>query len=596
MDSTSLITPSDIGCIHQSQGKTEDVVVSVNNMQSDEYQTLPTDPTLPEDTTDDKSSKPKKDDQPTTPWNELKTIMKLAIPVSITSIARVVMWNTDQIFLGHLGTKQLAGASLADNASEMITLLVYSPAWSLNGLCSQALGSGNSKMAGYWLQLTVIICTLVCIPVSIGYFFISDLIGLMSHDSEVVEYSKLFSHFAVLWLWTNAMNSTMRLFHQSLEIVTPFTCISTIAIVLNIAVNQLWIHGFHAHVFGHNLDIDGLGFIGSPLATSTSFMLQLVMCYLWCFVVKKYFIAHNTWSGWSLRETLFHGKRVKELMKIVVPITISVCSENWAYQVIVLYAAKLDPAEIAAMSCTFAVWGILWSFYNGFGVSIVTRVGKRIGSGQIAEAKLSAKMGLILSLMACLSTASVVFVLSDKVAMVYTNDPEVISVMRGCIRILCVTYSIGGVGWAAMSILEAMSKNKAKGIINVLCAWFGYVPACVFLMTGDNHKYIGVAPVSAIFVVGLVVEFVRATCLWMVVINTDWNKASQDAKKRNEQYDELAKGEEIGKELEEEEIYQKLEEAEDRDEDLRKDAKTLSFGGVYDLTETVPSVDAATSA
>jgi len=601
MDPRSLIAPSDIGCIHQSQRKIEDlntirVVVSVNNVESDEYQTIHH-PTFDEEELSDEPSSSDQNTQPITAWNELKTIAKLAIPVSITSIARVVMWNTDQIFLGHLGTKQLAGASLADNVSEMITFLVYSPAWSLNGLCSQALGSGNRKMAGYWLQLTVILCTLICVPVSIGYFFISNLIALMSHDAEVVGYSQLFAHFAVLFLWTNAMNATMRLFHQSLEIVTPFTVISTIAIVLNIAANQLWIHGLHAHVFGYNVDIKGLGFIGSPLATSTSFLLQMVMCYIWCFAVKRYFIVHETWSGWSLRETVFHGKRVRELMKIVVPITISNCSENWAYQVIVLYAAKLDAAEIAALSCTFAVWGILWSFYSGFGVSIVTRVGKRIGGGQIAEAQLTAKMGLVLSLTACLSTASVVFALSDKVAMVYSADPEVISVMRQCIRILCITYVIGGVGWTAMSILEAMSKNKAKGLINVLCAWFGYVPACVFLMTGDNHQYIGMAPVSSIFVVGLAVEFVRATLLWIVVLRTDWNKASRDAKERNERYDEMAKGKEQEEmdSSEEEEEYLKLEEDAGGGHE-RGDKMTMSFGGVADLIGTALSNEAAKSA
>merc|ERR1719273_2363918 len=135
----------------------------------------------------------------------------------------------------------------------------------------------------------------------------------MSHDAEVVEYSKKFAHFAVLWLWTNAMLSAIRLFHQSLEIVTPFTCISTIAIVLNIAGNQLWIHGFRAHLFGHDVNIEGLGFIGSPLATSSSFLLQLTMCFVWCFVIRKYYIVHETWSGWSLKETVMHGKRVREL-------------------------------------------------------------------------------------------------------------------------------------------------------------------------------------------------------------------------------------------------------------------------------------------
>merc|ERR1719229_45248 len=107
-------------------------------------------------------------------------------------------------------------------------------------------------------------------------------------------------------------------------------------------------------------------------------------------------------------------------MKVIIPLTVSNASENWAYQVIILYAATLDAAEIAAMSCTFAVWGILWSFYSGVGAAIVTRVGKKIGSGNIMDAKLVSKIGLFLSFTVCILIATIIFIISDKVAMIYS--------------------------------------------------------------------------------------------------------------------------------------------------------------------------------
>jgi len=483
------------------------------------------------------------EEEPTTACNELKIMIKLAIPVSITSIARVVMWNTDQIFLGHLGTSQLAGACLADTCMEILTMFVYTPAWSLNSLCSQALGSGNPIMVGYWLQLTIIICSIICIPVSIGYFYVSDLINAVSDDAQVVEYSKEFAHYAVLFLWTNAMLAAIRLYHQSLEIVRPFTIISVIAILLNIAGNQLWLYGLDINIGGWNIKFNGLGFIGSPLATSTSMCIQLIMYYLWCFKIKKYHLKHETWNGWSLKKTIFSKKRVKEYGKVIVPMIISNASENWGYQVVILYAATLDAAQIAAMSCTFAVWGILWSFYSGFGSAIVTRFGKKIGSGNIEEAKLVAKMGVLLSLSTCILTASCIYILANELAMVYSKDPEVILLMKQTIRLLCGLYTIGGIGWCAMNILEAMSKNKVKGIINVATAWLGYVPACVWFMTGDNHKLLHVSAVSCIFLVGIVVEVIRSIALWIIVFSTDWKKACIEAQERNDAYDNMAKDE-----------------------------------------------------
>jgi len=495
-----------------------------------------------EQTDAESTSNNDEDEGPTTACNEAKIMFKLAIPVSITSIARIAMWNTDQIFLGHLGTKQLAGASLADTCMEILTMFVYTPAWSLNGLCSQALGSGNSVMVGYWLQLTIIICTIICIPVSIGYFYVSDLIHAFSDDPEVVEYSKQFAHYALLFLWTNAMMATIRLFHQSLEVVTPFTIISMIAIALNVLGNQLWLYGLHVNVFGEwTVHLKGLGFIGSPLATSTSMCVQLAMYYVWCFQIKKYHLVHETWNGWSLKQTILNKQRVKEYVKVVVPLIISNASENWGYQVIILYAATLDAAEIAAMSCTFAVWGILWSFYSGFGSAVVTRLGKKIGSGNVDDAKLVSKVGCVLSASTCILTALMIFFLSNEIAMIYSKDAEVIALMHQTIRLLCVLYVAGGFGWSAMNVLEAMSKNKAKGIINVLTAWLGYVPGCVYFMSGDNHKLLGVSPVSCIFFVGIIVEVLRALALWSVVFCVDWEEACIEAQKRNDKYDELAK-------------------------------------------------------
>merc|ERR1740131_644376 len=100
---------------------------------------------------------------------------------------------------------------------------------------------------------------MMCIPVSIGYFFVSDLIGLMSHDEAVIHFSEQFAHYAVLFLWTNAMCSGIRQFHQSLEITVPFTAISMIAIVLNIIGNQLWISGLNVSIFGFVISFEGLG-------------------------------------------------------------------------------------------------------------------------------------------------------------------------------------------------------------------------------------------------------------------------------------------------------------------------------------------------
>lgn len=123
MDSKSspIITQSDDGCInqHHEMECTDFNILQVNTINTSNPSQNTSYKSLHEPNTETSNKNAKKNDQekeaPTTALNEIKIMIKLAIPVSLTSIARVVMWNTDQIFLGHLGTSQLAGLSSKKN-------------------------------------------------------------------------------------------------------------------------------------------------------------------------------------------------------------------------------------------------------------------------------------------------------------------------------------------------------------------------------------------------------------------------------------------------------------------------------------------------
>ena len=59
--------------------------------------------------------------------SELKQILNLAWPVSTSTIAQIAMYNIDTAFLGHLGTDQLSGASLASMVAELLSTFLYAP-------------------------------------------------------------------------------------------------------------------------------------------------------------------------------------------------------------------------------------------------------------------------------------------------------------------------------------------------------------------------------------------------------------------------------------------------------------------------------------
>eukprot|EP00483_Globobulimina_turgida_P011027 UN11048 len=159
----------------------------------------------------------------------------------------------------------------------------------------------------------------------------------------------------------------------------------------------------------------------------------------------------------------------------------------------------------------FAVWGILWSFYSGIGMSIITRVGKKIGADKVSDAKVVAKIGLLLSLIVSSTISIIVYLCKGYICVIYSADREVQNIMKQCIPYLCIMYVIGSGGWCAENVLEAMSKNRQKAFICVSSAWFGYVPLSIYFM--HNNELLNSAPVACIFIVGLLVETVRTLLL-----------------------------------------------------------------------------------
>lgn len=88
---------------------------------------------------------------------EAVELLCLGVPVSCTSLCRILVFATDAAFVGRLGTTQMAAAALAQVCQSMSNVMIYGTAVALNTLCAQAIGSGNARLVGSWLQLSLVV-------------------------------------------------------------------------------------------------------------------------------------------------------------------------------------------------------------------------------------------------------------------------------------------------------------------------------------------------------------------------------------------------------------------------------------------------------
>ena len=181
------------------------------------------------------------------------------------------------------------------------------------------------------------ISAIAIIPCVVLFQFVDVILGLVEHQHDVLHYGQLFGRFGSLFLYPLVLYMALRQYFQSMRVVLPATFVSVICIGINIGLNQLFIYGINIELLNSmKFEFNGFGFIGSPIATSFSYVIQLLMFTIYVVCYKKYHKMKKTWNGWQCKES-FEWYRIKNFFSIVAPLMLADASENWGMLFICIY-------------------------------------------------------------------------------------------------------------------------------------------------------------------------------------------------------------------------------------------------------------------
>lgn len=115
---------------------------------------------------------------------------------------------TNVIVLGHLGTDELAGSAFATIVTSMSAIILWQGFGdALITLTSQAIGAGNPKLAGVWLQTSILAITLGALPVGLCWWYTEDILRLTGDNGPgeaVIHFSGLYARWSLIWLIPDA--------------------------------------------------------------------------------------------------------------------------------------------------------------------------------------------------------------------------------------------------------------------------------------------------------------------------------------------------------------------------------------------------------
>lgn len=221
--------------------------------------------------------------------NEAVSWASIGLPMAIALMARLGIETTDNAFLGHLGVSELASAALALVWVDFTSASLWqSYGATIKALCSQAVGAGNWELAGSWLWIAMGSCTAALVPVMIAWLYTEDVLLGIGYAAEESSKAGLFNRWFMISLPPMMWRVCIQNYLQGRGDALPALVINVSLLAVNAGLNYVLIFG----AFG----FEGLGFIGSPIATSVTRWASFVMV-----------LVYVAWKGGEDRAAVFCG-------------------------------------------------------------------------------------------------------------------------------------------------------------------------------------------------------------------------------------------------------------------------------------------------
>jgi len=447
---------------------------------------------------------------------ELRMLVRLAAPAVLVYMINYLMSMSTQIMSGHLGTLELAAASLGNTGIQMFAYgLMLGMGSAVETLCGQAYGANKFEMLGIYMQRSVVLLMATAIPLAIIYVYSGPILILVGESREIARAASIFVYGLIPQIFAYAVNFPIQKFMQAQSIMAPSAYISAATLVLHVAISYLVVYKL------------GLGILGASLTLSISWWIIVVAQMVYIATSSR---CRLTWNGFSMEA--FSG--LPQFFKLSIASAVMLCLETWYFQILVLIAGLLKDPELALASLsvcmTISGWAIMISF--GFNAAASVRVGNELGAGNAKSAAFSVVVVTTLSFILAVVISVVILLCRDYISYIYADGEDVAAAVSKLTPLLAITLILNGVQPVLSGVAVGCGWQAFVAYVNVGCYYVVGIPlGCLLGFYFD----LGAAGIWSGMIGGTLMQTV--ILLW-VTFRTNWQKEVHEATKRLHKWEE----------------------------------------------------------
>ena len=297
----------------------------------------------------------------------------LSLPITIQTLMLALVAATDAFMLGRVSQNAMAAVSLATQIQFVQNMLLCSVVAGIGVMGAQYEGKGDFVTLGKILALGVRINLLVSIVFFLGCLLIPEkLMYLFAHDPELVRIGGEYLRIAA---WSYLITGVAQCYLGIMKVsnhVTISAVISSLAVLLNIFLNLVFIFGFWG--------IPAMGVKGAALATVIARVMELLTCIFISF--RKDFIQLDFRNLFSFDRILSRDFRY-----YTIPIVGAYLLWGIGFTAYTAIMGHLGPDAAAANSIAAVVRDLICCLANGFAGGAGILIGNELGAGNLERGK-----------------------------------------------------------------------------------------------------------------------------------------------------------------------------------------------------------------
>ena len=397
----------------------------------------------------------------------MKSLCKIAVPVTLQSMLQASFSIVDQIMIGQLGETNISAVGLGSNFSLIFSVVIGAVGAVAGILIAQFMGAEDKKEA--WCSFDV---SLICGIMISALFLLAagafplQILGLYTEDMSIINTGAVYFRIVAFSYIPMAVSNILSAWLRCREHATiPFLA-SFGAVAVNTGLNYLLIFG----KFGFpRMEIKG-----AAIATLISQLFNLV------FIVIGFVVCNRRDGDKPVLSLRFKKITIRDYLVMIMPILVSEFLWSLGQNVESAVYGHLGTSNLAAYTLTGPIQGLIVGALSGLSAAAGVMIGKRLGRKEYDEAYAESKKIMYAGLAGSVVVASLLILLAG----VYTGLYRVDNSVKELGRILLIVFALyapvkvenmilsGG-------IIRSGGNTKIIMVIDIVGTWCIGIPLCL---------------------------------------------------------------------------------------------------------------------